>query len=59
MKATLIDLATNQVVNIIELDKNAKWEAPQNHIIVFSETASIGMYYLQGEFMTEEQYLAL
>ena len=44
MKAAVIDEATNEVVNIIELEPDAKWEAPAGHRvkIIKTETVSIG-----------------
>ena len=45
MKTALISEANNQVVNIIELEKDAKWEAPAGHFIRFSESAQIGWFW--------------
>lgn len=53
MKAALISEATNQVVNIIELEKDAKWEAPAGHFIKFSEAAHIGTYWNGEAFVTQ------
>jgi hypothetical protein len=57
MKAALIDLSTNQIVNIIELEKDAIWEAPPGHIVLFVQ-ANIGALYdhrTQEIVMAEEQ----
>ena len=55
MKCALINLANNEVVNVIELDPQAIWEAPTNHIVVFSESATIGQLYVDGEFITQQE----
>ena len=59
MKAALINELTNEVMNIIELEADSNWQAPENHQVVFNETAAIGMFYVQGEFLTTEEYNAL
>jgi hypothetical protein len=41
-RAALIDEASNIVVNIIELEHDALWQAPYGHFIRFIETAAIG-----------------
>jgi len=56
MKAALINELTNEVVNIIELEVDSNWQAPENHQIVFSELGAIGMFYVQGEFLTPEAF---
>jgi hypothetical protein len=59
MKAALIDESTNEVVNTIELEKNAKWEAPRGIRVVFvdednpdqvPEKAEIGKVYYEKKF---------
>jgi len=54
MRTALIDQSNNLVVNAIELDPQAIWEAPANHIVVASEIASIGWLYVDGEFIAPE-----
>jgi hypothetical protein len=41
MQASIIDLSTNQIVNVIELEPDAIWEAPAGHIVKYIE-AEIG-----------------
>lgn len=42
MRAALIQESNNTVVNIIELEENAKWQAPSGFFVRFTETAAIG-----------------
>lgn len=50
MRAALIDESTNEVVNVIELEVDAKWEAPIGFKIVFSEESQIGLACVDGVF---------
>lgn len=59
MKAALINELTNEVVNMIELEADGKWQAPQNHFIRFCDNAQIGDYFVDGRFLTFEEYNAL
>lgn len=45
MKTAIINEATNEVVNVIELERDAVWEAPFGYFVKFSETAAIGMFW--------------
>ena len=54
MKYALINLANNEVVNVIELEPQAIWQAPENHIVVASEVADIGWLYVDGQFISPE-----
>lgn len=51
MKYAVINEQNNQVINVIELDSGAKWEAPAGHFIKQSDIAGIGMFYHQQEFL--------
>lgn len=54
MKYSLVNEATNQVVNIIELDESSKWEAPAGHFIKQSDTAGIGMFWDGENFINTD-----
>ena len=43
MKAAIIQESTNTVVNVIELEANSIWPAPDGHFVRFDESAAIGM----------------
>lgn len=50
MKYAVIN-ANGHVVNIIELDADAKWTPPDNHTVAQSDTASIGWTYINGNLI--------
>ena len=53
MRYALISEATNEVVNIIELEPEALWEAPQGCFIRFDENAKIGMFWNGSEIVEQ------
>jgi hypothetical protein len=54
MKAAIINESTNEVVNVIELEPGAIWEAPAGHRVKFSEEAKIGDLYVDTVFIPAE-----
>lgn len=42
MRYALIDLGTNLVVNVVEIDPNDGSVTPANHLTIQSDTANIG-----------------
>jgi len=55
MKAAVIERATNRVVNTIEIERDAIWEAPAGHFIVFSEVATTAQAFVDQEFVDVEE----
>lgn len=51
MRAGVIETATSLVVNIIELEEGAIWEAPEGCFVRFGDNAAIGMYYMDNQFL--------
>lgn len=53
MRAAIIEESTSRVVNVIELEPDANWEAPAGHFVRFNENASIGMLWNGTELINE------
>lgn len=51
MRYAVIERATANVVNTIELDDVDAWTPPEGHYIVASEEASIGQRYVNRRFV--------
>ena len=43
MRAAVIRESDSLVVNVIELEMDSNWEAPEGHFVRFADNADIGM----------------
>ena len=48
-------MINGNITNLIELEAGAKWSPPDGHIVIQSDTASIGGTYANGAFTAPEQ----